>query len=662
MPPVIDPSSQRFPNRSQVDPRLNFDYDYPWERSLKPGNDLHDRLKEEILQRARESKRYMNERHDVWDGIDHVLKGYVRPDTASKLRHTAAADDDKKLPRIIMPVSYASLETLLTYMMAAFIQNPIFSYEGVGPEDVLGAMLMQQVINLQSQYYGHGLSIHTMCRDAFAYGIGAVSTTWEREMGYQTEVEEKGFWEGVKRVVLGYERTESNRKLLFEGNKIHNIDPKWFLPDPNAPAHAVEEMEYVGFIEQTTYSNLLNRERDEESYLFNVRYLQELDGRSALVTKDGFRQTQDKRQTRTSYNKPVHVVWMYIDLIPEEWEIGSSPYPETWIFGVGADQVLIAAEPTGLTHGKKPISVASPNFDGYSASPVSKLEVINDIQKISDFLFTSHIHNVRRIINNELVVDPYLVNIFDVTDNRPGKVMRMRRAAWGRNMIDQAVKQLDVRDHTRGNVEDSAYLNDMAHKTLGANDMLRGVLVNRGPRISATQASSAKTAGLSFLEKDAQLISLQALQPIGRRLAWQTQQFMEDETYIKVTQTLARRLQAQFPNHQLPIQYQRLQVSPKDLVVNFNLIPHTGAIPGSESVEDWNTLLQIISQNPAAFQQIDTTKMILHIARQMGAKNIDDFVIQSPQVMPNEQVEEEVRQGNLVDVETALGGASNGAT
>jgi hypothetical protein len=50
-----------------------------------------------------------------------------------------------------------------------------------------------------------------------------------------------------------------------------------------------------------------------------------------------------------------------------------------------------------------------------------------------------------------LIVDPSLINMADLEDPKPGKLIRMRRAAWGRG-VENAVKQLNVNDITRQHI------------------------------------------------------------------------------------------------------------------------------------------------------------------------------------------------------------------
>jgi hypothetical protein len=120
---------------------------------------------------------------------------------------------------------------------------------------------------------------------------------------------------------------------------------------------------------------------------------------------------------------------MYVNLIPSEWELGSSDYPEKWFFKVAADDVIISCHRANHHHGLYPMAVASSEYDGYSMTPISRLEILKGLQGVLDWLFNSHVANVRKAINDVLIVDPYLVNINDLKDPEPGKLVRLRRPA-----------------------------------------------------------------------------------------------------------------------------------------------------------------------------------------------------------------------------------------
>lgn len=396
--------------------------------------------------------------------------------------------------------------------------------------------------------------------------------------------------------------------------------------------------------------SLLDQEEWDDD-MFNMKYVKQMnDGRSSLDVSGKSGRANDKTDwdKNINSNNPVDIIWMYVDLIPKDWELGSRDHPEKWLFGVAGDEVLVTAQPIRLNHNQFPVTVAAPDYDGYSVAPTSRLEVVHDLQTLIDWLYTSHIANVRKAINDMIVVDPSLVNIYDVNDPRPGKIIRMRRAAWGRGGIDEAIKQLNVADVTQGHVADTSYLHDYMQRTTGALDQAQGVMRQRTTRISSTEANNLQQAAMSRLEKPARIISMQSVRPIAKMFASHVQQFMDEETYIKATGEWARRLQEDFG---IEPDRERIPVSPMDMVVDYDIVERDGTIPGSKDVSTWVELFQVMSQNPQVGQQFDMQRVFKYIARRMGAKNVDNFVKQDvtqAAVMEDDQVEKEVDKGNLV--------------
>jgi len=645
MPAIIDPNSS---NSQQMEGlgSAEYEYDYPSGLDLSPSSDTHKNIVSRVMTRARESRRIMSRRHEEWRGIDRNLRMYVPPEML---------DDSSSgvySPKIIMPHMYATLETLLTYMNAAFLQDPIIKYEGVGPEDQLGGELMTHLNQKHSHKFGHGLALHTMWRDSFAYGVGAITPVWEREMGYKTVMEEVGYLNWVSRQFLktGEQRARGEWELLYEGNKLVNIDPYRLLPDPNTSAHEIQEGEFFGFIDRGNTYEYLKRERNNNDHIFNAKYLKHFKPTSSIDIEDGKTRGRHDRDEYISTNNPCDVIWMYCEIIPSEWGLGSSQYPEKWFFGVAGDQVLITAMPLGMHHNMFPAVVAAPDYDGYSLDPPSRLGLVQDVQTVMNFLYSSHLQNIMKVINDMFVVDPSLVNIEDLSDPKPGKLIRMRRKAWGRGGVKDAVSQLDVRDVTQNHVADTTFLDNLMKQSSGANDPVQGNIGKRTSRISASEFQGARGSSLSRLEKTARTISMQAMQPLGRMLASNIQQFMEQETFVKATGEWAQVLQDKYSAQ---VESDRISISPRQMIVDYDITPHDGTIPGSEDVGTWVQLFQIMSQNPEVGQNFNVVKTFQHIAHQMGAKNLEKFVRQDSepiQVQPDEDVQEQVQRGNLVAV------------
>jgi len=653
MPPNVRGNSGR-----EVDTKsfrsLNFQYDYPRNLSLKPGEDQHDRIVSKLLDRARDSYLEMQDRHQEWREVDKKLKAYARPRTEQEKK-------DGAVPEVVLPFSFANLETLLTFMVSAFLKDPIFQYKGIGPEDSLGASLLEQHIAYQSNKKRFGLNLHTMWRDGFCYGFGAVTPKWTEEHGTRTRVRETGFFDRLDNIFFPTERNrEPEETLLYEGHELENIDPYRYLPDPNVAVHDVQKAEYVGWISRMNIMELLRNEENSDRF-FNAKYVKE--GMSDATTDiiSGISEREKNRESeKVGTNNPVDVTWMYVDLIPNDWGLSSSASPEKWLFGLAGDQVLVAAQPLGLHHNRFPVAVAAPDYDGYSADPPGRINMINDMQEVIDFLYTSHLTNIKKAINDMFVVDPKLVNIYDVTDPKPGKVIRMRRAAWGSGKIDEGVKQLEVADVTKGHIEEASYLLDVMEQVSGATDVAKGVVQNSGPRISAAASRSARRSVLSRMQKTARIVGMQAHQPLGELLAFQTQQLLSNETYVEITGNTAEKLKDDLGLDPQRLENGRVAVDPFELIINFDIKSVDPSVPGSEDVEKWTEVYQAIGNNPALAQEFDMVRLFKHIARQMGAKNVDDFIkrAEPPSVMNQQQAEEQARQGNLTEIQQ--NGQSNG--
>lgn len=645
---------------NNFNPRFDYDmvtkdtrisYDYPRGLDFKPGSKLYKKLKYEVLRRAQDSYDEMSKKFPTWKKIDESLTAYIPLDDYEK---DVLSRDSRKPVSIVVPFSYATLETLLTYDVAAFLNDPIFRYEGMSSEDTIGAAMLEGVVRHQCLWSKVALNLHTMFRDSKVYGFGAVGLDWTRRYGYRTEKKQEGFWSALTSAFrpTGFKRVRGEREMLYEGNRLVNIDPYSYLPDTDAPIHDPQMGEHVGWIERDNYMNLLKRERDGE--FFNVKYLRHMaSGRSYISRVDDSgreaKHGSSRDIGRSKQTMPVDVIYMFITLIPKEFELGSSEYPEKWLFVLAGDEVVIQAKPLGLNHDLYPVAVSAPDFDGYSATPTSRLEVIYGLQKTLDWLISSHVTNVRKSINDMLVVDPYLINMGDLRDGKPGKLVRMRRAAWGRG-VENAVMQLKVNDVTKQHISDAAYVVDMMQRVSAAVDSVMGIMRTSGERRSATESRDSRTGALSRLERAGKVASVQALFDIAYMFGSQTQQLMSKPTYVKITGGDQMRLMAD-----LGVQPgMRAKVGPNDIIIEYDVVPKDGSNASAGNPEIFKELFQIIATQPELYQSFDLIRIFKHIARSAGAKNVDEFERFKPVIAPDQQVQANAQAGNLVPIQEAM--------
>ena len=644
MPYIVtgEPSSWK----DDIYSREHYDYEYPDNLDLKPESDLHKKLRTKIWQRASESRHEIAKRYSYWREIDRTLTTYIPlKDYEEKLKKK----DSSKPLSIVFPYSYSTLESLLTYLTMAFFQDPMFQYEGVEDDDTIGAMLMELVVRLHCIKNKVPLNIHTVLRDALCYGVGIAIPGWKMLYGRKpikssvTAMTEIGM-ETIDNVDI----VES---LLFEGNDLSNIDPYMWLPDPSVSSANIQDGEFIGWVDRDNYMNLLKEENQPNSSLFNVRYLKgKKDKRSTLALDQSDRQTRhrgsyDLQRSMTSSVNPVDIIKMYITLIPKDWKLGSSEYPEKWYFELAADDVIIACERADHNHGMYPISVASPEYDGYSITPIGRMEVLYGFQHTLDFMFNSHVSNVRKALNDMLVVDPYLVNIEDLRDPQPGKLIRLRRPAWGRG-VDKVVQQLEINDITRGNVADAGWITSMMDRVSGADTSMQGALRTGGPeRLTKGEFQGTRGSAISRLQRMAMIIGMQFMQDVGTMFAVHTQQYMSQETYVRIVGRYAEQLKRTFNRD-------KAVVTPYDMAINYDLIVRDGSIPGGNFSDAWIEMFKVIGTNPELMQQFDITRIFMYIAQQLGAKNVEDFRRNINQVqgqtMPDEQVLDQAQAGNLV--------------
>ncbi len=605
-------------------------YTYPYGLDLRPGSPTHVRLKEEILFRARESHNLISNRTSSWNEIERVITAYIElDDKESKLK----TEDSRKPVSIVFPYSFVIMETILTYLVMAFLNDPILKYEGVSPEDTVGTMLLEKVIRHQTYRSKMGLALHTFLRDSLVYGVGAGAPVWVKNMGYRP----------YRNLYGGRDFRET---VIYEGNKLNNIDPYFYLPDPSVPVQRIQDGEFVGWVEPTTRIDLMKRESTSNGTMFNVKYLKDstLQGSSIFKDKMSDRNKKTGTDSYTTLDVTIHnsvdVIWMYVDLIPKEWRLGTVEQPEKWLFALANDEIIIQAKKLGLTHNMFPIITAAPDFDGYSVLPLARTEILYGMQEVLNFLFNSHITNVRKAINDMFVVDPYQVNMADFKDPGPGKFVRLRRPAWGKGVKD-VVQQLNVTDITRANIQDSSFILEWMQRIGAVDESLMGILRQGGPeRLTKGEFQGTRSSAISRVERLARIISMQAFHDLGYMMAEHTKQLMSEETYVDITGRWQEELAQMFGNDK------RAKVTPFDIMTNYDVTISDGSLPNGPT-ELWSQIAKILTENPGVGQQFDMVRIYEYIFTLGGAKNVSDFRVK-PKVLPDEQVMEQANRGNIV--------------
>lgn len=606
-------------------------YVYPGNKDYSPGSALSQKLITHVMQLARESAATMSNRHPYWNEIDDTLNCYIRLDDSEK---KSQANDDRKPVSIVFPHSYALLETTLSYLCSVFFKDPIFHYKGSDASSIIGAQLMELVIQQQIERSKVTLSLHTLFRDSLAYGVGVAVPTWKKRVGKVYKKVKRGFF-------FEKEYLELQEDVVFEGNELKNVDPYKYLPDVSQPALDIQSGEYFGWVDSALIHDLQTLEA--QSQVFNIKYLEKMAVRtSSLITKNSYLRNRINRgstDSNNSRNQRCDTISMYVKIIPKKFGLGDSDIPEKWFFTIAADSILIEARPAGLNHDLFPAVIAAPDFDGYSPTPLSRIETMMGPQKLLDFFLNSRVSGVRKTHHDMFIVDPYLVNVNDIANPEAGRLIRLRKPAWGKG-VQNAIQQLPVLDVTQNHVNDAGFIMSLMSKISGVDDASMGVLRQGGPeRLSSAEYQGTKDGAISRLDRIARIISMQSMQDLGFFFANHTQQFMEKSTYVKFYGQSEQEMISAHGGQ--PGTF----VSPLDLAINYQC-SITDNSKSSTFLPNWMELFQYITKDPVLAQTFDVGRVFRHLAQMMGANDIGSFI--KAQQMPDQQVQQQAQAGNMI--------------
>lgn len=671
---------------SQIDVRLNkykslesiitkkdLKYSYPINPGinkpldLKPGSKLHSKLKNLVTSYANDSSDAISRKRHSWKLIERTLTSYIPLSDAEQ----AVKDDDSRKPiRIVIPVSFATLETFLTYWVGAFLRDPYFKYEGYGPEDTAGAMLLQASIQQQAIHSRMGLALHTWWRDGLSAGFGAATPMWHKSAAtriIKKKLPPNSGGNILSRAAAAFmpkqDEFEEVEVPAWEGSVLHNIDYRNFLPDPTVPVYDQHKAEAAGWIRRSNYVTMLEEELADPDNIFNIKYLKDTDGTSALFDEEsstGRSESQGGVGISTGNSNRVgtlDTIYKYIKLIPADYGLSDSENPEVWLIALTADQVITQCRRYEHDHGDIPIVVNAPDYDGHTLLPNSRLETIYGLQQFMDWSFNSMIANQRKSLNDMFVVDPSLVNMYDLANPGPGKLIRLRRSVFGRGVND-AVKQLQVNDVTSNNMNNVAFAMDLINRTSAAADSVQGLIRKGSERRSAAEFQGTMGSALSRIEKTARITWLQGMLPLQRMLAEDTQQFMSGEQYARINSEYQKQIINTFGQDAVfessPGNFKAV-IDKKRLSYNYDIIPHDGSMPGAGDPQVWQQVLQTVGSNELLSGKLDVFKIFKHFAEISGAKNIEDFAIKQqtqlqPQVQPDEEVAQQVQAGNYIPI------------
>lgn len=613
---------------------------------------LHSDLVKLVNDRFSFSYRQMSGRYEAWRKNERQHLAYVDPDEvdkAGKKLFTQARD-------IVVPYTYAVMQTRLTYYFFSMIgKSPLVPITGRGPNDVVPAKLMEIVQDYQMGETKAAAVWYCFLQDAERYGVGIIRNLWHSFEEQRWTLVRKPinvlWWQVGEKLIR-----EKSRQVIYEGNLPTNVSPYNFFPDPRVNIADVKQYEYWGHIINRSYNYLKMAEANGE--YFNIDKI-------PLVSKDNQNKTfeEDRVNTESDLGKIVNVTGitglmtdpstnatkdsaniklkeMEIRLIPKDHDLSNEKYPEYWMISIANDQIVIKAEP--LIYPEFSCYVGESNHDYAAPMNLSTVDMANGLADHLSWLYNSHMANVRKIINNSVVVDPSLIQLEDLLSDNPVKIIRLKEDAWGRpDAVRNSIQQLQMNDITRGHIQDSQIVMNLIQRVTAATDNIMGMVEE--VKRTATETSSTINLATARLKLIAMLYFVLAIKPMNKAQIQNNQGFLSEERWYRITDDTALNL-----GYDPQDIKNRIFVKPTDLFGNFDYDIPSFDIPIDKInlAKVWTDVIQKTISNPILSQKFDIVPMFRQFLYNVGVTNSKDFEVKT-KVLPDAQVQQMAQNGSL---------------
>jgi hypothetical protein len=622
--------------------------------AVAPGTKHHDRILAYILKRLEASESKMSWFYSRWRINEMKQQAYIDlPDYEQRLKEMNDRGEPPKVVPIVVPYGFATVATIQTFLLHTFCgRKPMFQVGTYNTSKKGGARKMETMIQYNVDHSRAIRHLAQTYQDISTYGLSVMGTKWVEDHRLRSVITKEPKW-SVLGIGLGEQSSRTREvRMVYQGNEVRSVDPFMFFPDPNVPMVDVNRKgEFVFWRSFIGKHELKRLEADGV-----LRYVDYAGGKipasnyydpdSARAYRSwGIAHPGRDWDTATTGQTSDHVQVDQGTIIvnPREMGIGESERPEMWIVSILNKRQIAQLQVFDHDHGMHPVAVAEPYGMGYGFGEAGLMDYLGPLQDTISWFVNSHTDNVRKALNDMFVVDPAAVEMQDIKNPNPGKLIRLKPSAIGKD-VRAVVTQLEVRDVTRGHISDANDFMRMGQFLSAVNDNVLGVQ-DFGGRKTATEVRTVGEAAASRLAALSRIISAHQKCDLAEQMSLNIQQFQTMDFYLQILGDDA----ADEP----------LLIDPGELVGDYWYPIHDGTLPLDRvaMLDVWKEILAIVIQSEYLAQQYDIGMIFEHVADLGGAKNIQKMRINPGGLQPDAQVAAQAQAGNLVPA-SALPGPS----
>ena len=605
-----------------------------------PGK-FHDELLAHCKRLLKLSRDQMQTNYAKWDKYDMVYRGERYRD-----HDDVKAAERKEPEKLVVPFTYSQIQTFVAFCFQVYTQRPTFyELQGTGTENEQAAKLGESVLeyNLEHNKF-KGDKLPQFITNIARFGLGILQPSWTEE----TQKVEKPVQQQVQQIpgmppVVPPTTTQLVDEIVYQGNKIMTISPYRWFPDPRVPLTRFQEGEFCAH--EDDYSRNRMSSLEAQKMVAGIKWVPSF--RKEMLA-DGERRLSFQNQiTGTAAfdekdNDFMVLSAMEIELIPANWTVnvgtgegkplGSSKAVEKWQVWIANDGRIVRVAPMGYLHNHYTYVATQFANDDLRHINFGIAELLEQLQDIQTWFINSHITNVRKVIQNQLIVDPKGVEMQDLKDRNP--VIRLKPTVQGSG-VDRWIKQLSVQDATQGHVNDAGVMENFAKSATGITDTILGEFASG--RRSAREAGNVANSAAARLLLTAHSIWDNALLPMGRDMLSNIRDGMSVQQLVRVVgqSTAMANQQGVQTLLMMPQQIQtptgpQLQMVDKTMLAgSYDFQVFDGTLPSvrGATAQTLQELLTVLLTNPELVfvLGINPVPLLHEILELRGIRNIDRF-------------------------------------
>lgn len=587
----------------------------------------------------------LSERTKDWEYAEKANQSYVPAATADRMARGNAGKASNDYIELSIPYCYAVQMAMHTYLSTVFLsRDPILQVRGRNGQGQDQIFQAEALLDYQISGGRMLTPLYLFLYDTLQYGVGFACLHWDRDVRKLTAYAEQPMVIDGVPVLDENNQTKTERReevqefVGYEGHRMSNVRPKEMIIDTRVGFSVFQEGEFCGRRLRISLTDMKRKGR--QGIYFNTENISAeaksndlMGDNNALIETNDMLVYGSKRPTGM-----VNLVELYVKVVPSELGIGKNDDQEIWLFTVANGDTLIGCEPSGWIHGQFPFLVQPMEMDAYGLSSRGVPVIGQSLNQTMDWLVNSHMFNVRKAVNNEFLYDPSLIDSRDFNDPRPGKRIRLRPSAYGKD-VRTMVHQFSQVDYTRNNLSDVTFIEGMFQRVFGTSPQTMGAM-NAGGRKSATEVRTAMAGGMSRLKVLSEYYSATSFSAFSSMLLSGCRQMYEAPLQLRIAGNMGA------------TKGEILSSNPMDLAGDFDLVPVDGTLPLDRfaMAAVYKELLMGVSQLPSVAGRYDTAGIFAWIAKMSGIKNLDTFEIKAED---EQKLLREAQLGNMVTAKEA---------